>query len=62
LQGVFKAVSLGMGCMMVGLLLRADSVFTLLKLLFVWGLFGVCLGDVGQLVGRSALLAARRRR
>ncbi|ATB28769.1 cation:proton antiporter [Melittangium boletus] len=61
LQGVLKAASLGTGCLMAGLLLRAHSVFTLLKLLFVWGLFLVCLGYLGQLVGRSALLAARRR-
>jgi len=61
LQGVFKATSLGVGCLMVGLLLRAGSVFIWLKLLFVWGLFLVCLGYLGQLVGRSALLAARGR-
>jgi multicomponent Na+:H+ antiporter subunit G len=61
LQGVSKATALGVGCWMLGLLLRASSVFTVLKLLFVWGLVLVWFGYLGQLVGRLALIAARRR-
>jgi multicomponent Na+:H+ antiporter subunit G len=62
LHAVSKAASAGLGLTVLGLLLRADSVLTALKLLFVWGLVQVAGATAAQLVGRSAVRVARHRR
>ncbi|QRN98791.1 monovalent cation/H(+) antiporter subunit G [Archangium violaceum] len=62
LNAVSKAASAGLGFTVLGLLLRADSVFTALKLLFIWGIMLVACATSGQLVGRSAVREERRGR
>jgi multicomponent Na+:H+ antiporter subunit G len=59
-HAVTKADAAGLGFTVLGLMLRAGSVSTALKLLFVWGLALVASTVGGQLVGRAALRAERR--
>ncbi len=61
LQAVSKAASAGVALLVLGLVLRADSVFTALKLLFVWGLVLVASTTGAQAVGRATARAQRRR-
>jgi multicomponent Na+:H+ antiporter subunit G len=61
LHAVSKAASAGMGLTVMGLLLRASSVFLALKLLFVWGLVWVAGATGGQLAARGAVRNERRR-
>jgi monovalent cation/proton antiporter MnhG/PhaG subunit len=62
LQGASKAVSVGMGFLMLGQLLQSMSLFAVLKLLFVWGLLQVTCSTLGQLVvGRRSLEGQHRR-
>ncbi|WP_257453302.1 cation:proton antiporter [Archangium lipolyticum] len=62
LNAVSKAVSAGLGLTVLGLLLRADSVFAALKLLFICGIVLVASTTSAQLAGRSAVREERRRR
>ncbi len=62
LNAVSKAACAGLGFTVLGLLLRADSVFAALKLLFIWGIVLVACATSVQLVGRSAVREERRRR
>ena len=62
LHAVSKAASMGLGLTVLGLLVRSDTVFTALKLLFVWGLVLVVSSTGGQLVGCFAVREERRRR
>jgi multicomponent Na+:H+ antiporter subunit G len=62
LHAVSKATSVGLGLTVLGLLLRADSVFSALKLLFVWGLVQVASATAAQRLGRSAVRVERQRR
>jgi multicomponent Na+:H+ antiporter subunit G len=59
-HAVAKADSAGLGLTVLGLLLQAGSLFTALKLVFVWGLALVASTLGGQLVGRFALGEERR--
>jgi multicomponent Na+:H+ antiporter subunit G len=61
LHAVSKAASAGLGLTVLGLLLRADSIFSALKLVFVWAIVLVASATGSQLLGRSAVHAERRR-
>ncbi|HSP79414.1 MAG TPA: monovalent cation/H(+) antiporter subunit G [Myxococcaceae bacterium] len=58
-HAVAKADSAGLGLTVLGLLLQVDSVFTALKLLFVWGLALVASASGAQLVARAAVCEER---
>jgi multicomponent Na+:H+ antiporter subunit G len=62
LHAVAKADGAGLGLVVLGLLLRVDSVATAAKLLLIWGLALVASATSGQLVGRLAARAAERER
>jgi multicomponent Na+:H+ antiporter subunit G len=61
LHVVSKAASAGLGLTVLGLLLRAGSVFLALKLLFVWGLVLMASATGRQLAGHCAVRGERRR-
>jgi multicomponent Na+:H+ antiporter subunit G len=62
LHAVAKADGAGLGLVVLGLLLRADSVGAALKLLLVWALALVASAMSGQLVGRLSTRAPKRER
>jgi len=59
LHAVGKADSAGLALVVLGLLLRADSLVTALKLVFVWALVVVTTALGGQLIGRAAAREAQ---
>jgi multicomponent Na+:H+ antiporter subunit G len=61
LHVVSKAAFAGLGLLVLGLLLRTNSLFAALKLLFIWGLVLMTSAIGGQLVGRSVVRDERRR-
>ena len=62
LHAVTKADSAGLGLVVLGLLVRASSVSTALKLLLVWALALMANTVCGQLVGRFVVRSSKRER
>jgi multicomponent Na+:H+ antiporter subunit G len=54
LHALAKADNLGLGCVLAGLALQADSVAAALKLLLVWPLVLVASAAVGYVIARRA--------
>lgn len=57
LHALTKADNLGLGFLALGLALRADGAWTVMKLLLVWLLALLAAATVAQLVARSALVS-----
>lgn len=55
LHALTKADNLGLGLIVVGLVLQADSVWLALKLVLVWLLAILAAATVSQLIARTAL-------
>ena len=55
LHALTKADNLGLGLIVLGLVLQADGVATILKLFLIWALAIVAAATAAQLVARSAL-------
>lgn len=54
LHALAKADNLGLGCMLVGLALQADSVIVALKLLLIWPLALAASASVSYAIARRA--------
>ena len=54
LHALTKVDNLGLGCVVVALMLRADSLAIVLKLLLIWGLALLATATAGYLIARSA--------
>lgn len=54
LQALSKTDNLGLGCVLCGLALQADSLAAALKLLLIWPLMLVAGGGVGYAIARRA--------
>ncbi len=55
LHALTKADNLGLGFVVLGVALQAQSLFQIAKLVLIWGLVLVAAGTVSQLVARSEL-------
>lgn len=56
LHALTKADNLGLGFVVLGIALQAESVFQVAKLGLIWALMLIAAGTVAQLVARAALL------
>lgn len=55
LHALTKADNLGLGFVVLGVALQADTLFQIAKLVLIWGLVLVAAGTVSQLIARSEL-------
>jgi len=60
LHALTKADNLGLGFVVVGVALQADTLFQIAKLVLIWGLVLVAAGTVSQLIARSELSRKER--
>jgi multicomponent Na+:H+ antiporter subunit G len=55
LHALTKADNLGLGFIVIGAALQAEDVWTVLKLIVIWGLTIIAAATVAQLIARAAL-------
>lgn len=59
LHALTKADNLGLGFLILGVALQAESWVQLAKLALIWGLALLAAGTMGQLIARAALIRRR---